>query len=370
MTARRSSHLAALGLSWRDIPTSLRDVAAAPLSEADWAGLTNQGLRGLVEVHTCARSLWLLSADDPAWAGALLQARLVSRLLAEGSNAYPEVKVGDEALRYLFRVSIGLDSFVEGEADVGGQVNDGFQVAALQNRVCSDLQAAWRSVIDLGNEARRAGVVRPGRGMGHLAVDTLLKSGIKPDTKVGVVGAGKIGHQVMASIERAGFTPPAVYNRSPKDGAGPLGDAAAAGHAAYVVCTAAPSPWFMPPATARAVVDLGRPGQVAGPSLDLDALLSGFGLRLSDEARARAEALVHDAVSHWHTRTRLHASQHVLARVQSLRDAFVYERVESLLAPAMEGLDAPTRKRVLHATQTVVRRYSHEVLGALKETVS
>ena len=56
--------------------------------------------------------------------------------------------------------------------------------------------------------------------------------------------------------------------------------------------------------------------------------------------------------------------------MQSLRDSFVHETVETMLAPAIDGLDAPTRKRVLHATQTVVRRYSHEVLGALKETVS
>jgi glutamyl-tRNA reductase len=206
--------------------------------------------------------------------------------------------------------------------------------------------------------------------MGHLAVDTLLKHGVKPTTTVAVLGAGKIGHQVMASLERAGFAPPAVYNRSARDGARPLAEAAAAGHAAYVVCTAAPEAWFAPPAGAAVVVDLGRPGQVAGACQDLDALLAGFGLRLPDEARARAEALVHDAVAHWHTRQRLHASQHVLARVQSLRDSFVQERLEALLAPAIEGLDAPTRKRVLHATKTVVRRYSHEVLGALKETVS
>lgn len=369
MSTPRSVNLAALSLTWREAPTAVRDLAAAPLSTADWEGLKGQGLRGLVEIHTCARSTWLMTADDADWAAALLQSRLLTRLLEAGSPAVPRLWVGESALRYVLRVSVGLDSLMEGEADVGGQVNDGFAAAAAAGRVCTGLKSAWRAAVDLTGEARRAGLLRPGRGLGHLAVDTLKARGVGPDTVVGVVGAGHIARQTIASLGRAGFVPPLVYNRTPRDGALPLAAAVDASHLAYVVCTAAPQAWFTPPAAARVVIDLGRPAQVAGEALGLDALLAGLGLRLPDEDRLRLETLVESAVGHCHTRQRLHASQHVLARVHAVRNRFVNDQVEELLGTALDTLDAPTRKRVLLATRQVVRQYSREVIDALKETV-
>ncbi len=369
MTARRTAPVAALGLTWREAPTAVREIASAPLSAEDVAGLRAQGLHGLVEVHTCARSLWLLAADDPSWVGALLQARLSARLIQAGCTASPELRVGDLAVRYLLRVSIGLDSFVEGEADVGGQVLDGFQAAAAAAGVSADLQSAWRAVVDLGAEARREGLVRPGRGMGHLAVDTLLREHVPLDSIVGVVGHGRIAKQVCASLGRAGFPSPQVYNRTPSEGVLPLTAIASASHEGWVICSAAGEPWFVSPPGARVVVDLGRPGQVVGTAIDLDALLGGFGLRMRDDARERADGLVDLAVEHWRTRQRIHASHRVLARVQALRDEFVHDRVPELMAEALDGMDAPTRKRMIAAAQQAVRRYSHEVLGALKETV-
>lgn len=369
MNVPQTLHLGVISLTWREAPTAVRDIAAAALSESDWLGLTGQGLRGLVEVHTCARSMWLVTADDAEWACALLQARLLSRLLEAGSASVPQLLVGEVALRHVLRVSVGLDSFVEGEADVGTQVNQAFQEASVSGRICADLKGVWRATIDLAGDARRAGVLRPGRGMGHLAVDTLKLHGVGPTCMVGVVGAGRIARQVMGSLERAGFAPPVVYNRTVQDGWQPLSEAARSSHAAYVICTAAPAAWFLPPASARVVIDLGRPAQVLGPALDLDALLSGLGLRLGHEDHVRFEALVDAAVVQWQLRRRLHSSSHVLARVRSVRDRFVNDQVEELLGSALDSLDAPTRKRVLLATRQVVRQYSREVIDALKETV-
>ncbi len=354
-----------VGLTWREAPTSLRAVAAAPLSDAEWGGLVAQGARGLVEVHTCARSLWVIDADDAAWTGALLQALVESRLEGAGAALVPQAQSGDEAVRALFSIAIGLDSFVEGEADVGGQVLDGFAEAASNGRGAADLAALARVVSRLCTEARRSGVVRRGRGIGQLAAENLRGLGVQRGERVGVVGAGRIGTQVRTSLHRAGFEP-VVFNRTPREGTRPLGEIPGAGLQALVACTSAPAAWLSPPPSVVAI-DLGRPAQVLGQSVGLDTILHGPGLRLDAETRGRAQALVERAMGEWQAQWHAHVARERLARVQQLREAFVEHEIEATLAPALDGLDVATRRRVLSAARQAVRRYSHAVIGALKE---
>ncbi len=366
MTAHEPVPLVALSLTWRDAPTSVRDHVSAPLDNTTASELARNGVRGLVEIHTCARAVWLLSAENGSWAGALLQAHLAGRMREAGHAGMPELRVGREALRWLLEVSLGLDSFVEGEADIGGQLLDGFQAGGLTGRLDPTLQLTWRILAELVGEARRTGVVRPGRGMGQLAVETLLREGVQPHQKVGVVGLGKIGGQVRASLGRAGFVPPTVYNRSARDGAEPLTALRESDCAAFVVCTAAPEPWFRP-ARPTVVVDLGRPAQAHAPALGLDALLVGHGLRLTDAQRERAHALASTSEAEWLARVRLRSAHTVLGKVRALRARYVRDELPGLMEPALAELAPPVRKRVLAAAEEAVKRYGRAVIETLKE---
>ena len=365
MKPRRNPSLAMVGLTWREAPTSLRSVAAAPLTGELWAGLVAQGARGMVEVHTCARSLWLVEADDAGWTGAILQSLVESRLQHAGAAVSPALLLGDEAVRALIGITIGLDSFVEGEADVGTQVHEGFAASSAAGRAAPEIASLARVTSRLAAEARRSGVVRRGRGMGQLAVDNLAPLGVPPGAPVGVVGAGRIGSQVRGSVERAGLLP-VMFNRTPRADLLPLDAIVGTELSAIIICTSAPAAWFVPPAGIP-VVDLGRPAQVAGPAVCLDTILSGPGLRLDGETRALAQAMVERAMAEWAAHEQAHAARARLARVQALRDQFVQEEIEVVIAAAVADLDAATRRRVVAAARHAVRRYSHAVIGALKE---
>lgn len=365
MRARRGPSLALVGLTWREAPTSVRAAAAAPLTDELWAGLRAQGAHGLLEVHTCARSLWMVEADDAAWTGALLQSLVESRLQHTGSTACPSLWLGDDAVRALLGITIGLDSFVEGEADVGTQVHEGFAATAASGRGSPEIASLARVTSRLAAEARRNGVVRRGRGMGQLAVDNLVPLGVGPGQVVGVVGAGRIGTQVRGSVARAGMVP-VVFNRTPRPDVLGLDAIATTPVRALIVCTSAPAAWFVPPPGVP-VVDLGRPAQVVGPTLSLDTILSGPGLRLDGEVRGQALALLERGMAEWASQEQAHAARARLARVQALRDQFVQEEIEVVIGGAVADLDPATRRRVLAAARHAVRRYSHAVIGALKE---
>jgi glutamyl-tRNA reductase len=357
--------IATLSLTWRDAPSSVREVAAHALDGGDWQGLMGQGARGLCQVHTCARSLWILAAEDAAWAGALLQARLQVRLVDAGACAPPpQMEVGEAALRTVFAVSLGLDSVVEGEADVGAQVADAFSASAEAGRLCAELTAVWRATVELSARARREGVVRPGRGMGQLAVDALIRGGIGPADAVGVVGSGRIGQQVVASLRRAGLGEALVFNRTPQPGVRPLAELG--GVAGLVVCTAAPEAWLRPPPGLRVVVDLGRPPQVVGRCTGLDNLLAGAGLRLDDAVRSRAEGLVDEAITRHAARDRAHGASDLLARVSRLRDEWTAVKLDRALESSLAELPPAARKRVLVSARRAFRRYGHDVIGVLR----
>ncbi|MBM4367535.1 MAG: hypothetical protein FJ102_15085, partial [Deltaproteobacteria bacterium] len=195
--------------------------------------------------------------------------------------------------------------------------------------------------------------------------ENLRALGVPRGARVGVVGAGRIGTQVRASLQRAGFEP-VVFNRTAREGTRPLGEIPGAGLRALVACTSAPSAWLVPP-EGLAVVDLGRPAQVIGAAVGLDTILHGPGLRLDAETRGRAQALVERAMGEWQAQWQAHVARERLARVQQLRELFVEHEIEATLGPALEGLDSTTRRRVLSAARQAVRRYSHAVIGALKE---
>lgn len=357
--------IAALSLTWRDAPSSVRAVAALPIDEADWQALMGQGARGLCEVHTCARSMWILAAPDAAWVAALLQARLQVRLVETGMSAPPPALwLDDEALRHVFRVTLGLDSVVEGESDIGAQICAAFAASADSGRLCPALTGLWRAVVDLTNEARHQGVLRPGRGMGHLAAEALVRAGVHAGDRVAVVGLGSIGRQVVASVARAGLGEAACFNRSERPGARPLAELRFA--EAVVVCTAAPSAWYVAPAGVRVVVDLGRPAQVRGAAVSLDDLLAGAGLALDDRTRLMARSLAEAAISAHADRVRAHAASPLLAQMQRLRDEHAGARLDDALAAALAGVDPAVRRRVISSTRKVVRRYGHEVLGLLR----
>lgn len=238
-----------VGVSWRVAPSARR------------AGLRALQVPGAVAIHTCARDAWLVEGEGPVLEGFAVDRR-----------------EGPEAVARFFAVACGLDSPVQGEADVGRQVR-----AAL---AASDHAAA--PVLDhvlgrLLRRGRREGWIRAGQGVAALAVRELGDA-----APVGIVGAGALGVQLWRRLGPRGR----LYNRSPRDGARPL-DALEPAHS-WVVATAAPAPWFQPPEPYARLIDLGHPAQTFDDPrrIGLDTLLASGEARLDPEALTRAERAV------------------------------------------------------------------------------
>lgn len=355
--------LAAVGLTWRDAPTRVRARAAEPFSDAEWAGLRAQGARGLVELHTCARSLWVVAGDSPAWLGALVQSRAAARA---GLPSLPPVRVGTDAASLVLRVAVGLDSFVQGESDVGRQLRRAFDQARATRRDDGTLNLLAQSVAHLVAAGRDGGWIRRNRGVGRLAVDALVRAGVPRTAAVGVVGAGDIGRRVVASLKRAGWAEPVVYNRTPMPHVKPLDDLAHAEQRAWVVCTAAPRAWFAAPEGAL-VVDLGTPAQVVGPAVGLDALLVGDPLALPADRVRSAEAAVEREVGAFLVRLAAGERRRGLDGTRRVRDRFLAEQLGPLLGEALAPLAPDQRRRVLRATEHAIRRYNHQVVRWLRD---
>jgi glutamyl-tRNA reductase len=359
----RLDPLAAVSLTFRDAPSAARTRAAEPFGPAVWDGLRAQGASGIVELHTCARSLWLVSSPHPAWAGALVQSSVAARC-----ETLPTLFAGEEAFRFSLRVAVGLDSFVQGEADIGAQFARAFADARSRGRGDGVLNLVAQSAARLVAEGRETGFIRPNRGLGQLATQALARLGADKSRPVGVVGAGAIGSRVVASLKRAGWVEPVVYNRTPREGVLPI--SAIGDHEALVLCTAGPEGWFTPADSHVHVIDLGLPAQARGgarPVVGLDALLAGDELKLGPERTAKAEAAVERELGALFGRVRRAHLQRGLQGVVALRDQFVESELDALLSASLADLPEDQQRRVLAAARGAVRQFGHRMVTWMRE---
>lgn len=256
-----------IGVSWRTC-TSARRVALRAL---DALAPTS------IILHTCARDAWLLRGDG---------ARLQEAIIGAGFLASElDVRMDRAAVERLFEVAVGLDSAVEGEADVGRQVR-----AALAESDPSVVGVLDHTLARLLRLGRRKGWVREGQGVAALTVRALPTEGM-----VGVVGAGRLGMQVVRLLgDRA-----VSYNRTNIPGARPLSTLVPAD--VWVVATAAEKAWFKPPEPYRQLLDLGHPGQALPDErrCSLDTLLLGAQGRLPPSLLAAARRAVQAAADEW-----------------------------------------------------------------------
>lgn len=345
--------LGAVSLTWRDAPAKLRDLATQALSEATWGELCRHGATGVLELHTCARSMWILSGEPATWLSPLLQARVAAL-----AGTTPAVYLGADAAKFALSVAIGLDSSVEGESDVGRQ----FAAASLAARAAGRSDAALHG-LDQGaarllTEGHREGFVRANRGVAQLAV-AALAGRVGTQEVVGIVGTGAMGERVATSLQKAGFPAPVRYNRTPSPGVLPLDSLGA--HPALVVCTAGPTRWLSPPAGTGFVVDLGRPPQVAESDLCLDSLLAGPGARLPAPKRRAAEAAVERQVTALGERLSGLAMRRSMAKARELRDRFLADELPAVLGAALAGLGERERLQTLKAAEKAVLSYDKQL---------
>ena len=144
------------------------------------------------------------------------------------------LQIGREAMQGTLQVAIGLDSHMQGEADIGRQVSHAFSKSHADGQADGVLHLLQQSVHRLLGRGRKLGFIRPNRGLGLLAVQTLQRLELPMTTQVGVVGTGAMvlatqadsPYKTFADVVAAGRTAKGVSYGS--IGSGSLGHLAVA----------------------------------------------------------------------------------------------------------------------------------------------
>lgn len=326
--------------------------------------------------------------------------RLLSRLMARETGiaraeleASAYLHVGRAAAVHLFRVASGLDSVVQGEAQILGQVRDVASDPAATATMGPTLRRLFQSAVACGKRVRTETDI--GRGAASLAGASLAlvqrrAGGLEGRTAV-VLGAGETGALVARLLSKAGVARLRVVNRTlahARELADRLGGTAhtleelpALLDEADLVVGAATAPsHLVTPATLRGprertlyFIDLGHPRNV-DPALaqrahveilDLEAIHRRT--KAAREARAaqvpRAEALVDDEVGRFLTWMQ---GRQALPLVRAVR-----EQVLSLARREAErhgrGLDAEQQEALQRFARSLARTLLHQPTTTLRE---
>ena len=398
--------LAVVGCDFRVASTTWRNAA---LLDADARRSLLDGMRraagarGIVVLETCNRVEWWIDAPDPRWAADLARAAMVarwqSRLPAGISPPQPYVHVGEDGVRHLARVVVGLESFVAGEREIAGQLNRAMDAAREAGATSPDLNALQTSLGRVVRAVERGTAFRAhGRGVHALAVELLRsKLGVAP-SRVLVVGMGEIGRKVAAHAERERTWGVLRLNRTV--------DAAHQGawHRwdelprllgevdAVIVATGARSPVLTQrllsdaldaaaasgrgPGTVRHplwLVDLGAPGQVELPPadeprwqrLDLDDLLISYAPSASSDELHHVHALVEDAVTEHRGVLRRREHGPLLRQIWDGYDDVAWQRLPALVERYGAELGDDARRGLLDGIRDALRDHARHLVEAV-----
>lgn len=354
-----SPPLAVVGVSWRGANTLVRSQFAALAHELEpIASLRAAGyVSGAACVTTCSRTEWIITADQPEWAGSLLRGALASRL-PEIAPEMVQVRAGSAAVHYLLRVAVGLDSVAEGEGAVGRQVLKAFEQARSTGVSDGRMHRVWKHVERLIHTRRDEVPAARTLGVQSLVREVLYEQGVKT---VAILGRGEFGQAMERSLKAVPGWEVSTWARQSMDEM----FAKVSHFDAVVVCTGAATPWLTLPARRKSgiVIDAGAPPQVKSApgwtTVGLDTLLSRPELHLSEVERDRLGELVNKASTALTTELAAPAPATALAAIDAERFTFLNEQLPQLLV----GLPPRQARRVRQA----VGAFTHQLLKRTRE---
>ncbi len=350
--------IAIVGASWRSASTAVRarlaEVAAEPLGSLRESGY----VAGAACLSTCSRTEWILTADQPEWAGNLLRSALAARL-PELEPAQLTVRAGASAVNHLLRVAVGLDSVAEGEGAVGRQVLRAFEQARASGMSDRRLRHVWKHVERLIHLRRDTVPGSRSVGVQSLVRELLQERDVRT---VAILGRGDFGLAMERSLRGAKQWDVSTWGRQTLEQLRaelPRIDA-------LVVCTGATQPWLELESGSALCVDACSPPQVKDAArwelVGLDALLARPERQLPDEERDRLEHLVSDAAASLSSALEAPAPSVALAAIDAERAQFLNQELPALL----QGLSPGDARRVRRA----VGAFTHKLMQRTREAAS
>lgn len=393
--------LVVVGCDFRTASTAFRTMLLT--TEEDRGGLFDSIRRmdpsaGFMALETCNRVEWVVSTENPAWIGELLEAQMLSRW-ARGVgqvDGLPRVSVhvGREAALHVFRLVAGMESLAEGEAEIAGQFQKGLQRALAEDTSSRILNGMGRFAGGIAKTALRLGF-RSTRTRGiHVLVARFLAqvAGDAPHTsRAVVVGMGEIGRKTADLIEQTVECQVQRMNRTVSkhhegvwQGLEQLPEALASAEF-LVVASGARSPVITAAQMARrrpdlplTIMDIGIPRQVADDVAQLegvayknvDDLLDLKSQAGTDAQRATLGAEFDKQVDRFRKFCLERHMVRMLKRAQEKRFEMMGQTIDDFVTERLgEVLEGQDRARVVSAMRELVREYSNDVFDSLHSTL-
>ncbi|MBK6997865.1 MAG: glutamyl-tRNA reductase [Lewinellaceae bacterium] len=374
-----------LTLTHRDASLDMLAHAIAPGESADFA-LQNlkaeMGWEELFYLATCNRVSYVFYTQDPVDQNIAEQMLAVlrpdlSEFVAQKTAAQMRLLHGTAAVAHLFEVAASMDSLVVGEREIIRQIRQAYDQSREWNLTGDHLRLLMGFTIETAKEIyTHTGIGRRALSVVALAFGEMLKTGLRPDARILMVGAGETNALFAKFLIKSKFSKVTIFNRSfekAQNLANPNGWQAfsldelayySEGFDALVVCTGATQAIITPAlyrellakeAGKKVVVDLSIPHNVSRETvetfpmqyIEIESLkeTANENLAYREQERDRAEGLIQQRVlmfrERWHERQVERSLAHIPDEVKAVKNRAiqeVFDKEFEQLAPEAQDL--------------------------------
>ena len=212
-----SRTLSIVGVNFHTAPPELMDAVVFADPERFCGEVARRGIRQRLILATCNRREVVFMADSEEEVEQVRRLFVASFPQAARLDEALEVRTGDAALTYLFRIAAGLESMILGEYQILGQVKEAHTAALRAECVGKELDRILRDAITCAKRVKTEldiGAVPPSvcRAGMELAERRFGIAG----KRVFVIGSGKTGKLAAHFAKERGARSLAVCNRSPE----------------------------------------------------------------------------------------------------------------------------------------------------------
>ncbi len=374
-----------LTLTHRDASLDMLAHAIAPGESADFA-LQNlkaeMGWEELFYLATCNRVSYVFYTQNTVDQNIAEQMLAVlrpdlSELVAQKTAAQMRLLHGTAAVAHLLEVAASMDSLVVGEREIIRQIRQAYDQSREWNLTGDHLRLLMGFTIETAKEIyTHTGIGRRALSVVALAFGEMLKTGLRPDARILMVGAGETIALFTKFLIKAKFTKVTIFNRSfekAQNLAKPNGWQAfsldelayySEGFDALVVCTGATQAiitsalyreLLAKEAGKKVVVDLSIPHNVSRETvesfpmqyIEIESLkeTANENLAYREQERDRAEGLIQQRVlmfrERWHERQVERSLAHIPEEVKAVKNRAIHEVFDKefeQLAPEAQDL--------------------------------
>ena len=358
-----------LTLTHRDAPLETLAHAIAP-GENPAHALQNlkeqMGWEELLYLATCNRVTYVFYSQTPVnqyVAGQMLATLRpdLSEVLVQKTASKMRLLHGSDAVTHLLEVASSMDSLVVGEREIIRQLRQAYDQSREWNLTGDHLRLLLGFTIETAKEIyTHTGIGRRALSVVALAFGEMMKTGLRPEARILMVGAGETNALFAKFLAKAKFTNVTVFNRTFEKAqtlaqangwrAFRLDELAyfSEGFDALVVCTGATQA-IISPALYRdlladengkkVVVDLSIPHNVARETveafpmqyIEIESLkeTANENLAYREQERDRAAGLIQNRIlqfrERWHERQVERSMAHIPAEMKAVKDRAINE---------------------------------------------